>query len=485
MNPKRTSALWRRLLGLCLGILVFATTSSASATAQTRYRLEFGDPQGGIGRKLAWRRALQVERERPVIEAWIAAGPERRQKLIEDLDEGVDPRRSRKRLLPMECLSRASRNYWHAAEDAVRLPWFDLLDSVDLRVVPGAFNARKEGRGEAMTVRLTSIWDSLVPKEEEGTLEVSLVWTSPSGEESVARREEANVMNMEDGFDMYIRPPVSEPGVWHLTLELGTPVGLVRSGAVAVECVRDLPALQESLSSHGNSPIATQLKSRLDLLLEYGIRIASTATIASWVEDWKSPQQNALGLHAFDGALVGVPADLFVQLNQKPDAKGVLLVLVKENESPVDLFNGARSAAWAELAEACDLRILAGRVPLSITSAESLAACLAQLEQNTSGPIYVLGRGEAGQLLPSILAKNPELPMDALILSETLGAGGDLPEGLACPVLRVASGLTAASNDASESGEGADRRTRVILPAQDPVAAFQATQVIQSWIQSL
>lgn len=466
-------------LGLALG------ASPVHGAPQARYQMEFGDPEGAIARKLTWRRALREEREVPVLETWQALDDPGRARLVGTLDQGVDPRRSRKRPLPMEFLSRAWRGQAQASEDGARAPWLDMVDSVDLRVLPGVFNARSEGRGEPMTVRLTSIWDSLADQTEKHDLPVRLIWHSPTGEETVARQEVAGIEHFEEGFDMYIRPPASGPGLWELTLEVETPAGRVESLPVSVECVADLPGLVQRLEGERPPGLAQALGRRLDLLREYGIRVASGTSIADWVEALEAPRPEALGLQPISGEEVGVPGEVFWQLRRTEQVRGVLLVLVNRDESPADLFRGPRLDAWSALAEEQGLLLLAGHVPISLDSAEGLSRCLARIRKGWPGALHLLGRGEGGQLVPSLLARHPELALDSLILSEILGPGGRLPKGIACPVLQVVTGLSARSGTALEEGEDRERRTRVLLPAQDPVAPFQAVEILHRWIPSL
>jgi hypothetical protein len=473
----------------CLVLSLAVTVGVWPAYSQARIGDEFGAPEVRIERELAWNHALRAERERFLLEAWAEAGPAARVAMEARLGEGLDAKHSRRRPLSLESVSGAWRGYVSGAEDPARLPWLNLLDSTDLRVIPGAFNARSEGRGEPMTVMVTSIWNGDREGLDPKPFGVNLIWTAPDGEESVARREVAEAANLESGFSMYLRPPISKPGVWWLTLELESVAGVVRSHPVPVECLDDIPALRTELHKAAASPsghLQRSLLGRLEPLLEFGLRKGGSYSLASWLKWDDEFQGTKTGITPMDGGGLGAPGVTFWQLTESATGKGTLLLLAKKDESPLDVFSGVRQAQWVALGKACDLRVIAVQLPISSSSLKPLGACLSALDAaDADGPLILVARGESGQVLPYLLKQFPQEGLDALVLSETLGAGAPLGTGLALPVLQIPSGLKIQASELLSEGQGLSLRARMGLRAPDPFAAYQANAVIRDWIQSL
>ena len=89
--------------------------------------------------------------------------------------------------------------------------------SLDLRVLPGAFEARSEGRTASLVVRVSPLFEL----REALEVKVSLIWVGPDGAEITARTEVISARAFSaPGFDMYLRAPHTRPGVWQLVAEL-------------------------------------------------------------------------------------------------------------------------------------------------------------------------------------------------------------------------------------------------------------------------
>lgn len=476
-------------LSRCLSMILALAVCVPAAKAQARTGDEFGPPELRIPRELAWNHALRLERERQVLVAWLEASPKERGAIEDALGLGREEQRSRRRPVPLNNLSKAWRGYISGPEDPSRMPWLNLLDSTDLRVIPGAFNARTEGRGEPLTVMITSIWKDSLDGLGNDPLEIRLVWTAPDGGETVVRREVAEAGNFQSGFSMYLRPPLSKPGLWWLALELDSPEGVIRTRPVPVECLEDLPGLLTELRAAASTPTGHLQKSilnRLDPLLGYGLRRASTHPLENWVNWSRSKPGSRAGITPLDGELFGAPGTTFWQLTETATEKGALLILAKDNESPLDVFNGPRQAQWAALGKACGLRVIAVQLPISSTSLEPLDACLAALDgEDGEGPLVLVTRGESGRVLPYLLAQFPQPGLDAVVMTETIGAGARLSTALPAPVLQITTGLYAPASELQSEGAGASLRSRLHLRVPEPVASYLANKVIQDWILSL
>ncbi|HVS09628.1 MAG TPA: hypothetical protein VMS76_07110, partial [Planctomycetota bacterium] len=122
-----------------------------------------------------------------------------------------------------------------------------LADALDLIAVPGAFEPAAEGPGQALTVLVRRLYRT----GTHAGVELSLVWIAPSGEEHAARREPVEAAALEgDAFPMYLRAPLSEPGLWHLVPVVERDGVALRGSPVPVECVERLgERLERALES--------------------------------------------------------------------------------------------------------------------------------------------------------------------------------------------------------------------------------------------
>ena len=192
--------------------------------------------------QVAHREAVQVERERALLEAWIGASEQQRVGLERIVREGRNSRRSSLSPLDLRSISRGLRNL-RVPERADELwVWYDLLDALDLRLRPGVFAARSEGRGEPITVGLDSLWSHSYEGDPDREMQAKLIWVAPDGTEEDARSEPVTARILMRGFEMFIRPPISTAQTWELVLEVQTPSGALRGVPVRVECVENLVA---------------------------------------------------------------------------------------------------------------------------------------------------------------------------------------------------------------------------------------------------
>ena len=161
---------------------------------------------------------LIVRRERiELVRArYAAAGEEERRAALHAFDgvrSAANPKGKELGLRELNAVLRALEPRADPALSAEQV----LADALLLRVVPGAFESRSDGLGEATTVHLTRTMDVAV----EGDPILSLYWSGPNGEELRARREVIPQAIVKSGIvEMFIRPPKSAPGAWRLVCEV-------------------------------------------------------------------------------------------------------------------------------------------------------------------------------------------------------------------------------------------------------------------------
>ncbi|MCB9913762.1 MAG: hypothetical protein H6828_01275 [Planctomycetes bacterium] len=214
--------------------------------------------------------AVRAERVAELRAAYAEAAPERRSAAEAALLAGVDPGRPALRPPDFDALARARRALLGEAAPAPALD--ELAESLDLRVVPGCFAARAEGRGEATTVAVTQLWRA--PGRDA---DVTLWWTRGEERER-ARSEPVAAASFAAGFEMYVRPPVSTPGRWALVAELRAGDASAWSRPVAVECVDDLAALRARVAadaSLGAGAAGRAFATRFERLFALGVRSAA------------------------------------------------------------------------------------------------------------------------------------------------------------------------------------------------------------------
>jgi len=312
-----------------------------------------------------------------------------------------------------------------------------LAGALSLRVVPGAFEARDEGPGEATVVQ---VWRTRDVKIQDDQV-LSLYWIGPGGEELRARRE---VMPMEllraGSLEMYIRPPVASPGPWQLVCEVGAGEDAARGLAVRVDCVSDLARRRADLAElpeikgRGQAP-----RGALAELCERGLRhpVLRAGALLNLAEG------RALG------RLRPVMREGHLELHITPEREpvGTLVLVGGSSISSLELAAGASASAWFDLAEREAVRVILLELPLSERrDGLSLPARIIELrEERPKDRFHLMAFGDAAGFVPSMRARHPELPLDSVTLvSDSLRRGGKDPR-LDLPTL-----LVECSGDASE-----------------------------------
>jgi len=292
--------------------------------------------------------------------------------------------------------------------DSALSPEQALADVLTLRVVPGAFESRSEGLGEATTVHLTRTMDVAV----EGDPILSLYWSGPNGEELRARREVIPQAIVKSGIvEMFIRPPKSAPGAWRLVCEVGMGEAARRGLPVAVDCVKELGARRKTIASSPKRslPVWSPEKA-IEELCDYGIRhpVLGARALFALVEEGVVGETRA-EVHG---------GSLEYHLTPASEAVGTLVLVGGSTFGSLELVAGASSGSWRAFAETERLRVILLDLPLAAGEGlSSLAMRLTQLrEERPEDEFHLAAFGDAAGFVPSMRARHPGLPLDSVTL---------------------------------------------------------------------
>jgi hypothetical protein len=308
------------------------------------------------------------------------------------------------------------------ASRATRDEFDEIAAALDLIVVPGVFAPRDSGPGDALTVRVRTLYPAFATKDFVCTLE----WIGPDGKAQLARREpiEAAVLR-ENGFEMFIHAPLSKPGWWTLRGKIGregdaTPEGL--TAPTAIQCVDDFDARFKAAGEHAvaDQPGRTRLLHALDLLRLHGLRSSACIGPESALfsaESW-SPAGPPIGAPvpieiAFTD---GMTVDHWAWWIRPPaETARTILLLAPAAEAPDAVFAGALGAEWMRVARQHDAELYSTHLPLDATLMETL---LASVRTRAKGELLVVARGDAfGRLQAALYAKHQAPPFDAIVIS--------------------------------------------------------------------
>ena len=311
-------ALSARLLGRA--VVLAAIAAASPAAAQNRW------PNDASQRAHA--QVLFAERAAAFFAAFDAAEPARREAAAEYLAGARSERAPAGAWPVLDDVAAATRRLAGAGDDALAR----FADTLDLQVVPGAFAPAREGRGEALTVRVYRAGKV----EPDGDLRLSLHWIAPDGAETRARTEPIGARAFATpGFQMYVRAPLSEPGVWRLVPEVERDGRTARGVGVEVACVAALEARVAALRG--------PCRERLGALLELGMRPLAAEGL------------EALLARCEEGADAATPG--FVPAGAAP--RTVLAFLALPGEAPGGFLLGPVGARWRELARRAALALVA------------------------------------------------------------------------------------------------------------------------------
>jgi hypothetical protein len=338
-----------------------------------------------------------------------------------------------------------------------------------LELRPGAFEAREEdqGRGEFTTVRVLPLWETRAPPEE---FVVNLWWLGPDGQELRARGEPVLYTALAlPGFDMYVRPPASAPGMWSMVPEVGYEGERVRGVPVAVECVADLAARVASLDA-AHAPLARDV---LDVLAR-GVPLLPGASVGAWLDHLEHGAASERPGDVVPRAFEGLPIawELVSDVEQPRRA----LVLVDAfSEPPRGWFDVPGKRGWLDAARALAARVLALPAPLD---EDAVAALRHALAHGDDAELVIVARGAA---VPDVLVHRAALErfVDGLALETELGSPS-APPPLQLPALVLDAG---AGEDAEQTVEREGRAPlRWVRRRAPPVLAdLELPELVAAW----
>ncbi len=165
-------------------------------------------------------------------------------------------------------------------------------DALDLQVVPGAFAAESEGLGTPLTVTAYRLERDPPARD----VELSLDWIGPGGERRRARSEPFGAQAFRaPGFRMFVRAPLSEPGLWHLQPVVRADGREVPGAPVPVECVAGLAERVARARALAAPPglAADAARARLDALLSSGLRAPESPVASACLAPFEDPSAPA------------------------------------------------------------------------------------------------------------------------------------------------------------------------------------------------
>jgi len=357
-----------------------------------------------------------LERLVGLVEAYEEAAPAARRRLHEELEGERRGSRRPGRRPEVEELATLHHSLEGVPSGELRadLPQ-RFVDAVDLRVVPGAFQAIDDGRGRSLEVWVHSLWH--VPWSSR--LQLHLDWVAPDGTRDRARSEPFATDSFAGrGFPMFLRAPLGDPGRWQLVPVLEVDGRFVDGFPAPVEAVDDL---EFRITLVDPAPVAwSGGQPPLFDLRHYGIRSATGTSMSIWLE------------HRAGFAL---PRPVFVPSEAiDPDLRPFELVGVEEPEWTV-----VHVAPGQERSETLDALCL-GRA--SSVFASTGIGCVSVEARRESGQdlvelvtaskaeerrVALLARGDAVTAL-HLLASRGELEVDALVLVSPVAPGPALPD---------------------------------------------------------
>lgn len=354
--------------------------------------------------------AVRAERSARFFEAFVTADAVEReaaQAFLGKAQRARDPLGRRPSLVE---LATATELLGGADQDSAGSELARFAQGLDLQVVPGAFIAESTaGLGTPLTVTVYRLEGDPPARD----VEIALDWQAPDGTRTRARTEPFGAQAFRaPGFHMFVRSPVSEPGLWRL-------VPVVRAGGrefqgagVPVECVADLLARTgRSLSAEPAGVDVVTARQRLDRLLRAGLRSPEACGATPCLlplEDPAAPAWRPTGDSAGGPLLYGGFAD--------ERRVGALVLLLFEGEAEEIPLTGPVGDAWRALARERGL----GLFVLSTKGGDTagLRRGLAEVARLAGADPILVARGRAlltASLLFAAAAPEGPLPLAGLV----------------------------------------------------------------------
>ena len=297
-----------------------------------------------------------------------------------------------------------------------------LADSLDLRVLPGAFEGKPEGKPDHLTVRVTALYQEPI----DHPLQVSLYWIHEDGREIRARTEVvAHRALSAIGFEMYVRAPTNLPETWSLVPEVSDGEESARGVPVTVMGL-DQP---EVLVREGDEGTAKDLK----LLRLYGIRPLFLRAFQENLgvlsvddqEAWRGARPVESALEPFSLLRAAGVSCWAVGVEGVDSPRKVLILMRPEDERPETALAGAQGRVWSEAARSNGWWVLAPDLPLHSPEGPSILSIASRLSKLLPDAERILvGRGSALVELQLAQLHDLDWSVDRLVLSVVLSPSG-------------------------------------------------------------
>jgi hypothetical protein len=315
----------------------------------------------------------------------------------------------------------------------------DFLAALDVRLTPGFFAVREEGKGEAITVHVTQLYATPLPRE----LVIGLDWVAPDGSRYRARTEAFTPREFGDGLEMYIRPPVSEASIWRLSPTLRLGERELRAPGVLVPCIDDVEAARKQLQAGGEG---SRTGPRRDLwrdwtqLQDYGVRATSAAELPERLGQFGLPGgtdwTQDFGWVSF-GSKDAVGAWAFAPQETTQDA---VLILTDGRRHESAVFAGELESRWNRFSKDHRSFVLALSYTGEAEDRARLDAIIAELRAQGVERFGIVASGDTAVMLPAHLRELPEGTVGRLLIHSSPTVANGVRLALAAPVLGVAYG---------------------------------------------
>jgi len=424
--------------------------------------------------------AARAEREAELRSLFLVASTDRQQLASEVLNGGRDAGRPALRPIDFDVLHAARVALSSGEREVTALA--SLAASLDLRVAPGLFVAREEGHGEALTVSVSQLWRA---KGQDASM--SLWWISPTGERTRARAEPITAGTIATGFEMYIRPPLSAPGLWRLGLELEAGGERATGIGTPVECLAGFEDLRRRL--RGTDPLGAGAAGRrlaldLQLLVLFGVRSPGLVSL----DDQRAVLSRAGAQRArlietgagLDAIVLELTPSAGSQAEGEEHATRAVLRASDAARPAFHVTAGALGKSWSGLASDPALRVFAASLPASERSAEAWLKLCEELKRDESiDELVLVASGELALLLPRALQLAERPVLDGLVLTAS-PATHALPGELPCDMLLIEGG---APQPHEEHGVQEERRwTHLTSDEADLLLALRVPSLIAGWM---
>ena len=352
--------------------------------------------------------------------------------------------------------------------------------SLDLLVLPGAFNAMQGERGDAMIVRVlpayTRLFKRYLPKE----LHLSLYWIGPEGQELRARTEsvhrDALVL---PGFEMYIHAPASKPGEWHLVPVVEWERTAGRGVPVPVECVRAPFKRFDALSgSEARDPRGQDVLQRLSRILQHGVRDAFDPGVEELLQgapEFLPPEP------LFKGQ-----SHTFIAGEKHAAPQHVILVVVPVLHEAEWSMAGAEALGWEALSRKLEGLVVLTDLPISSSQSEDALGLLQELGDLHPGipRTLVLHGSGFGRLRLAAAKTKARLPFERLVVDTVLHGGpADLESAVDTLVISPMEAETTGLREVPQASGSSLYEARTLAPPV--IAAAQIPDLLGSWMELL